>query len=164
MPALLLLALALLPGAAAMGRYVPEGCMETPSGRLIQKFEIDAFCDPTGAGSFAKDVSPCTDDDQALAECYDYCVEVEGPNQRPDGVEYYWADITPHDPTGDYSAGLCASGLAVACYCETECQSGIPSPMGIIAGPCGADEPLVPSDEPARLRVTVPPTPSPVKE
>ena len=32
----LLLALALLPGAAAMGRYVPEGCMETPGGRVLR--------------------------------------------------------------------------------------------------------------------------------
>jgi hypothetical protein len=30
----LLLALALLPGAAAMGRYVPEGCTVTPGGHL----------------------------------------------------------------------------------------------------------------------------------
>ena len=148
----LLLALALLPGAAAMGRYVPEGCMETPSGRLIQKFEIDAFCDPTGAGSFAKDVSPCTDDDQALAECYDYCVEVEGPNQRPDAREYIWADITPHVPSGDYSAGLCASGLAVACYCETECPKYVPSPMGIIAGPCLDAEEPAPGDGDGDLR------------
>ena len=61
----LLLALALLPGATAMGRYVPEGCMETPNGRVIKKFDLDGYCEPTGDGSFAKDVSPCTDDDQA---------------------------------------------------------------------------------------------------
>ena len=38
----LLLALALLPSATAMGIYVPEGCMETPGGRVIQKF--DGLC------------------------------------------------------------------------------------------------------------------------
>ena len=32
----LLLALALLPTATAMGIYVPEGCMETPGGRVLR--------------------------------------------------------------------------------------------------------------------------------
>ena len=39
----LILALALAPAASAMGIYVPDGCMETPNGNVIQKFELNAY-------------------------------------------------------------------------------------------------------------------------
>ena len=55
---------------------------------------------------------------------------------------------------------MCASGLPVACYCETECPSGTRMDMGVIAGPCGADEPVIPVvEDPARVRETAPPAP-----
>ena len=118
-----LLALALLPGAAAMGRYVPEGCMETPGGRVIQKF--DGLCVSPNPIVLAYS-DTCTDDNQYLQDCYDYCIELGG-EQRP-AVDYMWAEI-------GFNTGLCDSGAEVPCYCAQDCPEVVGT-SGMIAGPC----------------------------
>ena len=81
----LLLALALLPAATAIGIYVPEGCVETPGGSLVTKFELNDVCASVGPPIpldpmflFSED---CSDDTTFLLKCYDACVEADPINR-----------------------------------------------------------------------------------
>ena len=130
----LLLALALLPGAAAMGRY-GEGCTETPNGHLIKVFELNDVCGgvvPTLALEEA-----CTDDTTYLLRCYDECFDKEPPR----GGQFTWADIG-YDSPSDSQGRVCGHSEPVPCYCAKSCPSLFGGDQGSIAGPCGADEPL----------------------
>ena len=133
-----LLALALLPGAAAMGKYVPEACTETPGGHVIKIFDLDDVC----AGGVANEVfrEPCDDDTTYLLKCYDYCIdEAVPPSDRP-GAAYKWADIGFNSPS-DGQGSVCGHS-EVPCYCATACPETFGGSQGLIAGPCDADEPL----------------------
>ena len=134
----LLLALALLPGAAAMGKYVPEGCTETPGGYLIKVFDLDDVC----SGGVANEAfrEPCDDDTTYLLKCYDYCIDVAEPDSDRPGAEYTWADIGYNSPS-DGQGSVCGHS-EVPCFCATACPETFGGSQGLIAGPCDADEPL----------------------
>ena len=137
-----LLALALLPGAAAMGKYVPDFCTETPGGHLIKIFDLDDVC----AGGVANEVfrEPCDDDTTYLLKCYDYCIdEAVPPSDRP-GAAYTWADIGYNSPS-DGQGSVCGHS-EVPCWCATGCPELLGGDQGLIAGPCDADEPAPPLD------------------
>ena len=133
-----LLALALLPGAAAMGKYVPDFCTETPGGHVIKIFDLDDVC----AGGVANEAfkEPCDDDTTYLLKCYDYCIdEAVPPSDRP-GAAYTWADIGYNSPS-DGQGSVCGHS-EVPCFCATACPETFGGSQGLIAGPCDADEPL----------------------
>ena len=137
-----LLALALLPGAAAMGKYVPDFCTETPGGHLIKIFDLDDVC----AGGVANEAfkEPCDDDTTYLLKCYDYCIdEAVPPSDRP-GAAYKWADIGFNSPS-DGQGSVCGHS-EVPCWCATGCPELLGGDQGLIAGPCDADEPAPPLD------------------
>ena len=137
-----LLALALLPGAAAMGKYVPDFCTETPGGHLIKIFDLDDVC----AGGVANEAfkEPCDDDTTYLLKCYDYCIdEAVPPSDRP-GAAYTWADIGFNSPS-DGQGSVCGHS-EVPCWCATGCPELLGGDQGLIAGPCDADEPAPPLD------------------
>ena len=134
----LLLALALLPGATAMGKYVPESCTETPGGHLIKIFDLDDVC--TGGVTNEAFSEPCDDDTAYLLKCYDYCIdEAVPPSDRP-GAAYKWADIGFNSPS-DGQGSVCGHS-EVPCFCATACPETFGGSQGLIAGPCDADEPL----------------------
>ena len=137
-----LLALALLPGAAAMGKYVPDFCTETPGGHVIKIFDLDDVC----AGGVANEVfrEPCDDDTTYLLKCYDYCIDVAEPDSDRPGAEYTWADIGYNSPS-DGQGSVCGHS-EVPCYCATACPETFGGSQGLIAGPCDADEPAPPLD------------------
>ena len=64
----LLLALALLPGATAMGRYY-EGCTVTPNGHEIKVFELNDVCGASSGATEAPLKEECTDDTEYLLKC-----------------------------------------------------------------------------------------------
>ena len=137
-----LLALALLPGAAAMGKYVPDFCTETPGGHVIKIFDLDDVC----AGGVANEAfkEPCDDDTTYLLKCYDYCIdEAVPPSDRP-GAAYTWADIGYNSPS-DGQGSVCGHS-EVPCWCATGCPELLGGDQGLIAGPCDADEPAPPLD------------------
>ena len=137
-----LLALALLPGAAAMGKYVPESCTETPGGHLIKIFDLDDVC----SGGVANEAfrEPCDDDTTYLLKCYDYCIDVAVPPSDRPGAAYKWADIGYNSPS-DGQGSVCGHS-EVPCYCATACPETFGGSQGLIAGPCDADEPAPPLD------------------
>ena len=137
-----LLALALLPGAAAMGKYVPDFCTETPGGHVIKIFDLDDVC----AGGVANEVfrEPCDDDTTYLLKCYDYCIDVAEPDSDRPGAEYTWADIGFNSPS-DGQGSVCGHS-EVPCWCATGCPELLGGDQGLIAGPCDADEPAPPLD------------------
>ena len=136
----LLLALALLPGAAAMGKYVPEACTETPGGYLIKIFDLDDVCGGTSGATEAFS-EPCDDDTAYLLKCYDYCKTWQGPDPDTDRPpEYTWADIGFNSPS-DGQGSVCGHS-EVPCFCATACPETFGGSQGLIAGPCDADEPL----------------------
>ena len=135
-----LLALALLPGAAAMGKYVPDFCTETPGGHVIRVFDLDDVCGSTGGPTKAFS-EPCEDDTTYLLKCYDYCRTWPGPNPDPvRPTEYTWADIGFGSPS-DGQGSVCGHS-EVPCYCATACPETFGGEQGLISGPCDADEPL----------------------
>ena len=145
----LLLALALLPGAAAMGRYVPEGCTETPDGNVVRVFELNDVCGGV-TPTLAMDEA-CTDDNTYLLECYDKCQTLE-PER---GGQFTWADIGYNSP----GTPLCGHSETVQCYCATSCPQLFGGDQGLIAGPCDADPPLTADTRGADSRETAPPAP-----
>ena len=133
-----LLALALLPGAAAMGKYVPDFCTETPGGHVIRVFDLDDVC--AGGVTNIGLVEECDDDTTYLLKCYDYCIDEAPPSDRP-GAAYKWADIG-YNSKSDAEGRVCGHGEKVPCYCATACPETFGGSQGLIAGPCDADEPL----------------------
>ena len=129
----LLLALALLPGATAMGRYY-EGCTVTPNGHEIKVFDLDDVCGGTSGATLSPLEEECTDDTTYLLRCYDECFDKEPPR----GGQFTWADIGYNSP----GTPLCGHSETVQCYCATSCPQLFGGDQGSIAGPCGADEPL----------------------
>ena len=152
----LLLALALLPGATAMGRYY-EGCTVTPNGHEIKVFDLDDVCGGTSGATLSPLEEECTDDTEYLLKCYDECKTWPGPGGAGRPVEYTWADI-------GYDGLTCGHGEPVPCYCATACPELLGGDQGLIAGPCDADEPLTVDTGGADSVRTAPPTPAPVKE
>ena len=133
----LLLALALLPGATAMGRYY-EGCTVTPNGHEIKVFDLDDVCGGTSGATLSPLEEECTDDTTYLLKCYDECKAWPGPGGHGRPVEYTWADIGYDSPAG---TTICGHGEPVPCYCATACPELLGGDQGLIAGPCDADEP-----------------------
>ena len=140
-----------------MGRYVPEGCTETPGGYLIKVFDLDDVCGGTGGPTRAFS-EPCDDDTAYLLKCYDYCIDVAVPPSDRPGAAYKWADIGYNSPS-DGQGSVCGHS-EVPCYCATACPETFGGSQGLIAGPCDADEPLKKvGTGGAESRETAPPAP-----
>ena len=157
-----LLALALLPGATAMGRYY-EGCTVTPNGHEIKVFDLDDVCGASSGATLSPLEEECTDDTTYLLKCYDYCRTWCGPGGCARPVEYTWADIG-YDSPSDSQGRVCGHSEPVPCYCATACPELLGGDQGLIAGPCDADEPLTVDTGGADSVRTAPPTHAPVKE